>query len=116
MRAMLLDHQDDAAALKLWDQYMLGRDLLVAPVIEEGVKARDIYLPAGRWWHLFEQRWYEGGQSHHIDAPLESIPVFLRDGASIPLGFDAEIRLGATMRSGINEPKHRVDLEAGQRL
>ncbi|MEO7221446.1 MAG: TIM-barrel domain-containing protein, partial [Devosia sp.] len=115
MRAMLLDHQDDPVALKLWDQYMLGRDLLVAPVIEEGVTSRDVYLPAGRWWHLFEQRWYEAGW-HTVEAPLESIPVFLRDGATLPLGFDAEIRLGATMRSGNNEPKHRVDLVAGLAL
>jgi alpha-glucosidase (family GH31 glycosyl hydrolase) len=115
MRAMLLDHQDDPVALKLWNQYMLGRDLLVAPVIEEGVTSREVYLPAGRWWHLFEQRWYDAGW-HTIDAPLESIPVFLRDGATLPLGFDTEIRLGSTMRSGINAPKHRVDLVAGQRL
>ncbi|RYE10956.1 MAG: glycosyl hydrolase [Hyphomicrobiales bacterium] len=116
MRAMLLDHQGDATASKLWDQYMLGRDLLVAPVIEEGVFSRDVYLPAGRWWHLFEQRWYEGGRSHHIAAPLASIPVFLRDGAVLPLGFDGEIRLGATMRSGINAPRHRVNLRAGEPL
>lgn len=115
MRAMLLDHQDDPVAIKLWDQYMLGRDLLVAPVIEEGASARDVYLPAGRWWHLFEQRWYDAGW-HRIEAPLESIPVFLRDGAILPLGFDNEVRLGSTMRSGINEPRHRVDLAAGQRL
>lgn len=115
MRAMLLDYQDDPVALKLWDQYMLGRDLLVAPIIEEVATSRDVYLPAGRWWHLFEQRWYEAGW-HHVDAPLESISVFLREGATLPLGFDTEIRLGATMRSGINEPVHRVELEAGQRL
>ena len=115
MRAMLLDYQDDPIATELWDQYLLGRDLLVAPVIEEGATARKVYLPRGRWWHLFEQRWYDAGW-HHIEAPLESIPVFLRDGASLPLGFDSDIRLGATMRSGINDPRHRLDLAAGYRL
>jgi alpha-D-xyloside xylohydrolase len=113
MRAMLLDHQDDATAKKLWDQYMLGRDLLVAPVIEEGATSREVYLPKGRWWHLFEQRWYEAGW-HTVAAPLESIPVFLREGATLPLGFDTEMRLGSTMRSGINEPQFRLDLVAGQ--
>lgn len=115
MRAMLLDHQDDSSAVKLWDQYMLGRDLLVAPVIEEGATSREVYLPKGRWWHLFEQRWYEAGWQT-LAAPLESIPVFLREGATLPLGFDTEIRLGSTMRSGINEPQFRLDLVAGQML
>lgn len=116
MRAMLLDHQDDAVAAGLWDQYMFGRDLLVAPVIEEGASARDVYLPAGRWWHLFEERWYEGGQWHRIAAPLEAIPVLLREGATLPLGFDAQVRLGATMRPGLNVPLHHIDLKAGDRL
>jgi alpha-glucosidase (family GH31 glycosyl hydrolase) len=115
MRAMLLDHQDDPAAIKLWDQYMLGRNLLVAPVIEEGATAREVYLPKGRWWHLFEQRWYDTGW-HRVDAPLEAIPVFLREGATLPLGFDSEMRLGSTMRSGVNEPEYRLDLVAGQVL
>ena len=115
MRAMLLDHQDDPVAMKLWDQYMFGRGLLVAPVIEEGATSREVYLPAGRWWHLFEQRWYDAGW-HTVAAPLEAIPVFLRDGATLPLGFDTEMRLGSTMRSGINEPQFRLDLVAGEML
>lgn len=116
MRAMLLDHQNDPAAVPLWDQYMFGRDLLVAPIIEEGATSREIYLSAGRWWHLFEERWYDGARTHMIDARLESIPVFLREGAILPLGFDGDIALGATMRSGINQPRHRVLLRAGERL
>jgi alpha-glucosidase (family GH31 glycosyl hydrolase) len=75
-----------------------------------------VYLPKGRWWHLFEERWYEGGRTVQVDAPLESIPVFLRDGAEIPLGFDGEIRLGATMPSGTAPPTHLVTLRAGTPL
>jgi alpha-D-xyloside xylohydrolase len=116
MRAMLLDHQNDPVAARLWDQYGLGRDLLVAPVIEEGATARDVYLPAGRWWDLFEERWLDGGRWHRVEAPLERIPVFLREGATLPLGFDGEIRLGAAMRSGVNVPRQRIELRAGQHL
>ena len=113
MRAMLLDHQDDPQAVPLWDQYLLGRDLLVAPIIDEAATARDVYLPKGRWWHLFEERWYEGGQTVRVDAPLESIPVFLRENAKVPLAFADEIRLGATMPSGVAPPKQIVTLTAG---
>ena len=56
-----------------------------------------ISVPKGNWWHLLEERWYEGDQTVRVDAPLESIPVFLRDGAEIPLGFDGEMRHGVGM-------------------
>ena len=114
MRAMLLDHQDDAAARTLWDEYRLGRDLLVAPVIREGDTSREVYLPERRWWHILQNRWYDGGRTHRVDAALEEIPVFLREGALLPLGFDSDVALGATMRSGVNEPKHRVALLAAK--
>lgn len=116
MRAMLLDFESDATARPLWDQYMLGRDLLVAPVITEGAREREVYLPEGSWWHLFEERWYEGGQWQTIAAPLEQIPVFVREGAAIPLWFEDEMRLGARMSSGLDVARRRVTLIAGQPL
>lgn len=113
LRAMLLDFQDDRRAAGLWDQYLFGRNLLVAPIIREGETAREVYLPAGRWWHLFNSRWYEGGQTHQIAADLEEIPVFLRDGAALPLAFHHEARLGATMPADIDAPGISVLLIAG---
>jgi hypothetical protein len=101
---MLLDHADDPTARGLWDQYRLGRDLLVAPVITEGATDRQVYLPAGRWWHLLEERWYNGGTSVRIDAPLHSIPVFARDGALVPLAFKGETKIGAPLPAGLVTP------------
>lgn len=112
MRAMLLDYQVDSRVIPLWDQYMFGRDLLVAPIIREGETAREVYLPKGRWWHLFENRWYEPG-IHQVPAELEQIPVFLRQGAALPLAFHREARLGATMPSDLAGPRHLVLLVAG---
>ncbi|MBK8085299.1 MAG: hypothetical protein IPK28_16590 [Devosia sp.] len=108
MRAMLLDHEDDPAAVPLWDQYMFGRDLLVAPVIEEGAASRTVYLPHGRWWHLFEERWYEGGRTVTAATPLHHIPVFLRAGAVLPLACHHDARLGASMPSDPEAAKPRV--------
>lgn len=113
MRAMLLDYQRDSRVIPLWDQYMFGRDLLVAPIIREGETAREVYLPEGRWWHLFENRWYEGGRTHQVAAALEEIPVFLREGAALPLAFHREVRFGATMPSDITAPTTSVLLVAG---
>jgi alpha-glucosidase (family GH31 glycosyl hydrolase) len=113
LRAMLLDFQDDSRAAPLWDQYMFGRNLLVAPIIREGETARQVYLPEGRWWHLFHNRWYEGGETHRVDAPFEEIPVFLRAGAVLPLAFHQATRLGAAMPSDIDAAAISVLLVAG---
>lgn len=112
MRAMLLDFQDNPEVIPLWDQYLFGRDLLVAPIIREADRARAVTLPAGRWWHLFHSRWYEPG-THQVPAELEEIPVFLRDGALLPLAFDKAAHLGATMPSAIDAPQTLVLLLAG---
>jgi alpha-D-xyloside xylohydrolase len=113
MRAMLLDFETDSRAVPLWDQYMFGRDLLVAPIIREGETARQVYLPEGRWWHLFENRWYEGAAAHRVSAQLDEIPVFLREGAMLPLAFHRETRLGAPMPSDIEAARIPVLLIAG---
>jgi alpha-glucosidase (family GH31 glycosyl hydrolase) len=111
MRALLLDFPNDVNTAHIWDQYMFGRDLLVAPIIREGDISRYVHLPAGRWWHLFHNRWYEGAQQ--VSAPLEEIPVFLRDNAALPLAFDREARLGAAMPSNIEAAGTRVLLVTG---
>jgi len=113
MRPMLLDFQDDNRATPLWDQYLFGRDLLVAPIIREGETSRQVYLPAGRWWHLFENRWYDGELSHDVSASFEEIPVFLRNGAVLPLAFQHGTRLGASMPSDIDAAEVSVMLVAG---
>lgn len=110
MRAMILDHEEDGEAAALWDQYMLGRDLLVAPVIVEGATSRSVYLPSGRWWHVLQSRWYEGGRHVDVEAPLDQIPVFLRNGAILPLCFHNEVELGATMPVGATPQSMRRTL------
>jgi len=67
--------------------FMLGRDLLVATVLEPGARTRSVYLPAGEmWcnWHTGE--WFEGGQTVEAPAPLEYMPVFVRGNGIIPVG------------------------------
>jgi alpha-glucosidase/alpha-D-xyloside xylohydrolase len=85
MRALWLHHADDPEAVKLGDEYLWGRDLLVAPVVHKSEKSRRLYLPAGDWYdwwtgeRLTGQRW--------IDRPVDlaTLPFYVRAGAIIPL-------------------------------
>ncbi len=65
-------------------EYMLGNEILVAPVFEKGLKKRSLHLPAGRWVNYWTGEQLEGGGEHVIDAPLNRIPLLVRQGAIIP--------------------------------
>jgi len=84
MRPLIFDYQDDPAVTNLKDQYLFGRDLLVAPVLTEQSERRVVYFPAGRWIDQDYGHEFEGGQSYCVAAPRSRIPVFVRSGAIIP--------------------------------
>ena len=84
MRPLFYDFPKDAKAADIEDEYMFGDSVLVAPVMELGLRSRDVYLPEGETWveaHTGAE--YAGGQTVCADAPLEVIPVFLRKGADV---------------------------------
>ncbi|AIQ39557.1 glycoside hydrolase family 31 protein [Paenibacillus sp. FSL R7-0297] len=82
IRPMFYDFPQEETCWELEDQYMFGPDMLVAPVLEEGASRRSVYLPAGaRWTELHSGSVYAGGQTLEAAAPLEIIPVFLKNGA-----------------------------------
>ncbi|HIX29355.1 MAG TPA: glycoside hydrolase family 31 protein [Candidatus Blautia stercoravium] len=81
MRPMFYEFPQEEICWELKEQYMFGSDMLVAPVLYENAVSREVYLPKGASWTMVSsgQVW-EGGQTVTVDAPLEEIPVFLRDG------------------------------------
>ena len=84
MRPLFFDFPEDQKAWETEDAYMFGKDLLVAPVMEAGVSERAVYLPAGtRWKESATGRIYEGGETVSASAPIDIIPVFIREGADI---------------------------------
>lgn len=86
MRPLFYDFPEDPAAWEVDDQYMFGPDLLVAPVVHAGQRSRSVYLPDGAEWRsAFSGAVLTGGQRIFVDAPLEQIPLFVRDGAQLPL-------------------------------
>ena len=84
MRPVFFDFPADKQAWEVEDAYMFGPDLLVAPVMEAGAAERTVYLPAGcSWTDASTGAVYEGGQTVTVPAPLDIIPVFLREGADV---------------------------------
>ncbi|WMJ86281.1 glycoside hydrolase family 31 protein [Anaerocolumna sp. MB42-C2] len=83
MRPMFYDFPSDKNCWEIEDQYMFGPDLIVAPVMEEGVSVRKIYLPEGvKWTDANTRKVYEGGQNVVVPAPLDIIPVMVRENKS----------------------------------
>lgn len=77
IRPLFYDNPDDETCWDINDEYMFGPDILVAPVLYEGMRKRDVYLPAGRKWKEVQTgKIYEGGVTVACDAPLSVIPVF----------------------------------------
>lgn len=86
MRPLLLAFPDDENAWDVQDQYLFGPDILVAPVTELGARQRRVYLPAGaEWTHADSGHRFPGGGHVTVDAPLDRIPLFVRDNAEPPL-------------------------------
>ena len=87
MRALVYEFQEDE---QVWDEsfeFLYGKDILVANVLEPGAASRRVYLPKGCKWYDWNDnfRCYEGGQTVEVPVTLETIPLFIREGAIIPM-------------------------------
>lgn len=81
IRPLFYEFPHDPDCYEIWDAYMFGPDILVAPVCYEGAKSRKVYLPAGAsFTHAGTGEVFEGGRWVETDAELDTIPVFLREG------------------------------------
>ncbi len=77
IRPLFYDNPEDEKCWDINDEYMFGPDILVAPVLYEGMRERSVYLPAGRIWkEVRTGKVYDGGTTVQCDAPLSVIPVF----------------------------------------
>ncbi|MEJ8306436.1 glycoside hydrolase family 31 protein [Saccharibacillus sacchari] len=86
MRPLFYDFPEDAAAWDVDDQFLFGPDLLVAPVLYAEQRSRSVYLPEGaQWTDSHSGETFAGGQHIEADAPLERIPLYLKNGAKLPI-------------------------------
>jgi alpha-glucosidase len=95
-RPLIFDYQTDPNVRDLDTEYLFGRDLLVAPVLEAGLEAREVYLPAGEWFDFYsDERISAGnggdgvGETITVEFSSENIPVFVRAGAIVPMWAEA---------------------------
>lgn len=93
VRHMYLEYPEDPKSLRAPYQWMLGEDLLVAPIVEKYTSSRDVYLPAGSWVHLWTGEAVESsGMTMRVHAPVGEPPVFFKAGAQV--GADLTEGLG----------------------
>ena len=78
MAHLCLDYPKDQTACACDDEFMLGRDLLVCPIVEEGQDSRSIWLPRGTWKHWFTGATFAGENRYQLSCPLDEILVFER--------------------------------------
>ena len=86
MRALWLHYPNDPKAVACSDEYLWGRDILVAPVVEQGANFRKLYLPHGAWYDFWTRERIEGGREFMRPVDLETIPLYVRAGSILPLG------------------------------
>jgi len=86
MRALWLHYPDDSIAVARGDEYLWGRNVLVAPVVEQGATTRQLYLPRGGWYDFWTGERQEGGREISRKVDLETTPLYVRAGSILPLG------------------------------
>ena len=86
MRALWLHFPDDPQAIACGDEYLWGRSLLVAPVVEKGATTRQVYLPRGVWIDFWTGERLDGGREIKQPVDLETVPLYVRAGSIVPFG------------------------------
>lgn len=106
-RPLALEYPHDARVRTLCDQFLLGADVLIAPVYRPDTAFRSVYLPEGAWYDYWTGECLAGGRAVLAEAPLEVMPIFIRAGAILP---EQNVRQHAADTSGEDGMAFRVYL------
>ncbi|GAA0609789.1 glycoside hydrolase family 31 protein [Virgibacillus siamensis] len=90
MRPLFLEYPEDKKTYQLSDQFLIGDNVLIAPILRPGVTDRIVYLPAGEWYDYWTDEKYDGGQKIMVHAELDTLPIFIKKGTVLP---EAEITM-----------------------
>jgi alpha-glucosidase len=84
LRPVVMLEQDNETNHYREDEFTFGDKILVCPVLTEGSTSRTVYLPKGKWFNYWSHELLEGGREHLVEAPLDSMPIFVKAGSVIP--------------------------------
>jgi alpha-D-xyloside xylohydrolase len=91
MRGLVMDFNYDTNIPNITDEFMFGPSLLICPVYQYKATSREVYLPANTgWYELFTGTYYNGGKTIQAEAPIEKIPIFVKEGSILPFGPDIQ--------------------------
>ncbi|MBC7401063.1 MAG: glycoside hydrolase family 31 protein, partial [Mucilaginibacter sp.] len=83
-RALVVDYPEDKNTFNVSDEYMIGDNVLAAP-LADSASTRKVYLPAGNWYDYNTNKIYAGEQSYTVSTGLDQIPIFIKEGAILPM-------------------------------
>ena len=87
MRSLAMSYTADKKTHEIQDQFLLGPALMVCPVYSYKARNREVYFPTGnKWYDFYSNKLIDGGQKISVEAPLESIPLFVPAGTILPIG------------------------------
>jgi alpha-glucosidase (family GH31 glycosyl hydrolase) len=86
MRHLSVEFPEDKNTYGLDDEFMLGEALLIAPVLQDYISSRQVYLPNGKWYGLFDGKCYAGGTCD-VALTREYTPVFMKENACVPFNL-----------------------------
>ncbi len=84
LKSLVLFDQDDNQTHNRTDEFVFGEKILVCPIIEPNAKGRRMYVPKGKWFNFWNDSIIEGGKETWVDADIDSLPIFIKEGAIIP--------------------------------
>lgn len=83
MRPLMLEYPDDAETWNISDQFMVGNEVMIAPIMRPHTFHRLVYFPKGRWIDYWTKEKFEGGRRYIVEAPLDRLPIFVKEGAMV---------------------------------
>ena len=84
LKSLVLFDQEDAQTHYRTDEFIFGNQILVCPIQEPNAKGRRMYIPRGNWYNLWTDKFIKGGKEKWVDAEIDSMPIFVKEGSIIP--------------------------------
>ena len=114
MRPLVFDYIDDKRVYNIEDEYLFGRFLLVAPVIKEGQRQREVYLPEGEWIDFWGGTRYNGQQYIRYLCDLDKIPVFIKNDSVIPFNLNNNFEIGEYIGNKVDQYRNLCFMIVGE--